>query len=142
MAPSTIFEGSELVRRQANFTPLSPLSMLKRTERVYGKRLAHIHGNIRRSWSEVAIRCRRLASALQKRGIGKGDVVALLAPNIPEAFECAFGVPMLGAVLNANNTRLDAATLGYILAHGEAKIFLVDTEFTEVARQAVFLSGR
>ena len=141
MAPSTIFEGSELVRRQANFTSLSPLSMLKRTERVYGQRLAHIHGNIRRSWSEVAIRCRRLASALQKRGIGKGDVVALLAPNIPEAFECAFGVPMLGAVLNANNTRLDAATLGYILAHGEAKIFLVDTEFTEVARQAVFLSG-
>ena len=141
MAPSTIFEGSELVRRRANFTPLSPLSMLKRTERVYGQRLAHIHGNIRRSWSEVAIRCRRLASALQKRGIGKGDVVALLAPNIPEAFECAFGVPMLGAVLNANNTRLDAATLGYILAHGEAKIFLVDTEFTEVARQAVFLSG-
>ncbi len=141
MAPSTIFEGSELVRRQANFTPLSPLSMLKRTERVYGHRLAHIHGNIRRSWSEVAIRCRRLASALQKRGIGKGDVVALLAPNIPEAFECTFGVPMLGAVLNANNTRLDAATLGYILAHGGAKIFLVDTEFTEVARQAVFLSG-
>ena len=141
MAPSTIFEGSELVRRQANFTPLSPLSMLKRTERVYGHRLAHIHGDIRRSWSDVAIRCRRLASALQKRGIGKGDVVALLAPNIPEAFECTFGVPMLGAVLNANNTRLDAATLGYILAHGEAKIFLVDTEFAEVARQAVFLSG-
>ena len=141
MAPSTIFEGSELVRRQANFTSLSPLSMLKRTERVYGHRLAHIHGDIRRSWSEVAIRCRRLASALQKRGIGKGDVVALLAPNIPEAFECAFGVPMLGAVLNANNTRLDAATLGYILAHGEARIFLVDTEFAEVARQAVFLSG-
>jgi len=141
MAPSTIFEGPELVQRPANFTALSPLSMLKRTERVYGHRLAHIHGDIRRSWSEVAIRCRRLASALQKRGISKGDVVALLAPNIPEAFECAFAVPMLGAVLNANNTRLDAATLGYILAHGEAKIFLVDTEFAEVARQAVSLSG-
>ena len=141
MAPSTIFEGPELVQRPANFTALSPLSMLKRTERVYGHRLAHIHGDIRRSWSEVAIRCRRLASALQKRGISKGDVVALLAPNIPEAFECAFEVPMLGAVLNANNTRLDAATLGYILAHGEAKIFLVDTEFAEVARQAVSLSG-
>ena len=141
MAPSTIFEGPELVQRTANFTALSPLSMLKRTERVYGHRLAHIHGDIRRSWSEVAIRCRRLASALQKRGISKGDVVALLAPNIPEAFECAFAVPMLGAVLNANNTRLDAATLGYILAHGEAKIFLVDTEFAEVARQAVSLSG-
>jgi len=141
MAPSTIFEGPELVQRTANFTALSPLSMLKRTERVYGHRLALIHGDIRRSWSEVAIRCRRLASALQKRGISKGDVVALLAPNIPEAFECAFAVPMLGAVLNANNTRLDAATLGYILAHGEAKIFLVDTEFAEVARQAVSLSG-
>ncbi len=141
MASPSIFEGSELVQRQANFTPLSPLSMLKRTERVYGHRLAHIHGDIRRSWSEVAIRCRQLASALQKRGIGKGDVVALLAPNIPEAFECCFGAAMLGAVLNANNTRLDAATLGYILAHGEARIFLVDTEFAEVARQAVALSG-
>jgi len=138
----SLFEGPELQKRQANFTPLSPLSMLKRTERVYGHRLAHIHGNIRRNWSEVGARCRRLASALQARGIGKGDVVALLAPNIPEAFECAFAVPMLGAILNANNTRLDARTLGYILAHGEAKILLVDTELYDVARQAVALSAR
>lgn len=142
MHPPSNFEGPELQKRQANYTPLSPLSMLKRTERVYGDRLAHIHGNIRRSWSEVGKRCRRLASALQARGIGKGDVVALLAPNIPEAFECAFAVPMLGAILNANNTRLDAQTMGYILAHGEAKIFLVDTELRDVARQAVTLSGR
>ena len=142
MHPPSNFEGPELQKRQANYTPLSPLSMLKRTERVYGHRLAHIHGNIRRNWSEVGKRCRRLASALRARGIGKGDVVALLAPNIPEAFECAFAVPMLGAILNANNTRLDAKTLGYILAHGEAKIFLVDTELLDVARQAVTLSER
>ena len=141
MQATSLFEGAELEKRQANFTPLSPLSMLKRTERVYGNRLAQIHGNIRRNWSEVGRRCRQLASALQRRGIRKGDVVALLAPNIPEAFECAFAVPMLGAVLNANNTRLDAETLGYILSHGEAKIFLVDTEFRKIAEQAVALSG-
>ena len=87
MQATSVFEGAELEKRQANFTPLSPLSMLKRTERVYGNRLAQIHGNIRRNWSEVGRRCRQLASALQRRGIRKGDVVALLAPNIPEAFE-------------------------------------------------------
>ncbi len=119
MQVSSLFDGAELKKRQANFTSLSPLSMLKRTERVYGNRLAQIHGKIRRNWSEVGIRCRQLASALQGRGIGKGDVVALLAPNIPEAFECAFAVPILGASnTNANNTRLDAETLGYILSHG------------------------
>lgn len=138
----SVYEGEELVRRQANFTPLSPVSMLKRTERVHGHRTAQIHGDISRSWAEVATRCRRLASALQARGVGKGDTVSLLAPNIPEAFECAFAVPMLGAVLNANNTRLDASTIAYILDHGEANIFLVDTELSEVARAAVAQTGR
>ncbi len=137
-----IYEGEELARRGANFTPLSPVSMLKRTERVHGHRLAQVHGRIRRTWSEVGERCRRLASALQKRGIGKGDTVALLAPNIPEALECAFAVPMTGAVLNANNTRLDAGTIAYILNHGEARIFLVDTELSAVAQAAVKESGR
>ena len=72
----------------------------------------------------------------------KGDTVALIAPNIPEALECALAVPMLGAVLNANNVRLDAATLGYILRHGEATVLLVDTEFSAIAREAVQLSER
>lgn len=138
----SIYDGAELRRRPANFTPLTPVSILKRTAHVYGHRVATIYGGVERSWREVDERCRRLASALSKRGIGKGDTVALLAPNIPEAFECAFAVPMLGAVLNANNTRLDAETIGYILNHGEAKIFLVDTELSDVAKAAIAASGR
>ena len=95
-----------------------------------------------RNWGEVADRCRRLAAALSRRGVTKGDTVALIAPNIPEALECALAVPMLGAVLNANNVRLDAATLGYILRHGEATVLLVDTEFSGIAREAARLSER
>ena len=87
---------------------------------------------------ETETRCRQLASAL-KKGIGKGDTVAVLAPNIPQLLECHLAVPMIGAVLNANNTRLDAATIAYILDHSEAAIFLVDTALSDVAKQA--LSG-
>ena len=136
------YDGPELVRREANFTPLSPVSLLRRTERIYPDMPAQIHGSIRRTWGEVGERCRRLASALVRRGIGTGDTVALLAPNIPEAFECALAVPMIGAVLNANNTRLDAGTIAYILDHGEAKVFLVDTELSAVAREALAQLGR
>ena len=90
----------------------------------------------------MAKRCKRLASALEMRGVGKGDTVALIAPNIPEALECALAVPMIGAVLNANNVRLDVGTIAYILEHGEAKILLVDTEFSAMAAAAVKQSGR
>ncbi len=137
-----IYEGPELRKRPANFTPLSPVSILKRAERVHGHRIAHIHGDIQRTWAEVADRCRRLASALSKRGIVKGDTVALLAPNVPEAHECTFAIPMLGAVLNANNTRLDAGTIAYILDHGDARVLLVDTELSNVAKAALEQSGR
>mgnify|MGYP000317598171 CR=1 FL=1 len=136
------YQGQELSKTPANFTPMSPVTMLKRVERVHPELPAQIHGNIRRDWGEVALRCRRLASALTKRGVTKGDTVALLAPNIPEALECALAVPMIGAVLNANNIRLDARTIGYILEHGEASVLLVDTEFSRLAREAVALSGR
>ncbi len=138
----TAYEGEELARRPANFQPLSPVSMLKRTTQVYPGRTAQIHGRIRRNWAEVGERCRRLASALKGRGVEKGDTVAVLAPNIPEAFECAFAVPMLGAVLNANNTRLDAATIAYILEHGEAQALLVDTELSGMAATALAKCGR
>ena len=138
----SLYSGPELDKNQANFAPLSPVSVLKRTERVYPDLPAQIHGNIRRNWGEVAERCKRLASALSQRGVGKGDTVALIAPNIPEALECALAIPMLGAVLNANNVRLDATTLGFILEHGEAKVLLVDTEFSALAREAVSHSGR
>ena len=136
------FEGVELNRTEANYTPLSPVSILKRVERVHPDLPAQIHGSIRRNWGEVAARCKRLASALGQRGIGKGNTVALIAPNIPEALECALAIPLLGAVLNANNVRLEASTLGYILEHGEASVLLVDTEFSALAAAAVRLSGR
>ncbi len=137
-----LFEGPELDKTAANYTALSPVSILKRVERVHPELPAQVHGRIRRNWGEVAVRCKRLASALQQRGVGKGDTVALIAPNIPEALECALAIPLLGAVLNANNVRLEASTLGYILEHGEASVLLVDTEFSAVAAAAVRLSGR
>ncbi len=93
------FDGPELARNAANHTALSPVSILKRVERVHPELPAQIHGHIRRNWGEVAERCKRLASALAKRGIGKGDTVALIAPNIPEALECALALPMLGLSL-------------------------------------------
>jgi fatty-acyl-CoA synthase len=93
---------------------LSPVSILKRVERVHPELPAQVHGSIRRSWGEVAQRCKRLASALASHGVTTGDTVALIAPNIPEALECALAVPMLGAVLNANNVRLDCATIAYM----------------------------
>jgi fatty-acyl-CoA synthase len=136
------YQGPELDKTPANFTAMSPVTMLKRVERVHPELPAQIHGNICRDWGEVASRCRRLASALAKRGVKKGDTVALIAPNIPEALECALAVPMIGAVLNANNIRLDARTLGYIFEHGEASVLLVDTEFSQLAREAVALSSR
>ena len=133
----SIFTGPELAKTGANHVALSPVSLLKRTARVHPERTAVIYGELRRNWSEVDRRCRRLASALQARGVGKGDTVALLAPNIPEALECALGVPMTGAVLNANNTRLDPGTVSYILEHGEAKVLLVDTELSGIAKAAL-----
>ena len=137
-----IHDGPELARCDANHTALSPVSILKRVERVHPELPAQIHGGIRRNWGDVAARCRRLASALARRGVGKGDTVAVIAPNIPESLECALAVPILGAVINANNVRLDAATIAYILDHGEAKVLLVDTEYSALAAEAVRQSGR
>ena len=133
---TTIFD-TGLGKNPANYVPLSPLSFLYRTARVFPEHTAMIHGLTRRSWSETAQRCSRLASALTDRGIRRGDTVAVMAPNIPELFEAHFGVPMTGAVLNALNIRLDAATLAYILDHGEAKVLLTDTEFAPVIQEAL-----
>lgn len=137
-----IYAGTELEKCAANHTALSPVSILKRVERVHPELPAQVHGSIRRNWGEVAKRCKRLASALANHGVSSGDTVALIAPNIPEALECALAIPMLGAVLNANNVRLDAATIAYILEHGEAKALLVDTEFSSMAKEALKQSGR
>ena len=126
-----------LDKNAANYVPLSPIGFLLRSAAVYPNRLAVVHGERRCSWREALERCRRLASALSARGVGRGDTVALMAPNIPEAFEAHFGVPMAGAVLNALNIRLDPETIAFILRHGEAKVLITDTEFAPVIRQAL-----
>ncbi|MGD8350994.1 MAG: AMP-binding protein, partial [Gammaproteobacteria bacterium] len=137
---NAIYEAAELGKTPANHVPLSPISMLKRTAQVHPDQLATIHGASRRSWAEVERRCRRLASALRQRGVGKGDTVAVLAPNIPELLECHFAIPMAGAVLNANNTRLEARTIAYILDHSQASVFMVDTEYAGIAAAALELA--
>jgi fatty-acyl-CoA synthase len=120
-----------------NHIALSPLSFLERTASVYPHYPAVIHGSIRRDWSETYARCRRLASALAGRGIGKGDTVAVMLPNIPAMLEAHFGVPMIGAVLNTLNVRLDAEAIAFMLQHGEAKVLIADREFHEVIHAAV-----
>ena len=107
---------TDLDKNAANYTPLSPLTFIKRTAAVYPQRAAVVHGTLTRSWSEMYARCRQLASALSRRGIGVGDCVAVMAPNIPEVLEAHFGIPMTGGVINALNVRLDAATLAGALA--------------------------
>ncbi|MCB1769885.1 MAG: AMP-binding protein, partial [Candidatus Competibacteraceae bacterium] len=114
----------------ANYVPLTPLTFIERAASVYPQRTAVVHGAVRRNWAEMYARCRQLASALQQRGIGLGDTVAAMLPNIPEMFEAHFGVPMTGAVLNTLNIRLDAETVAFMLEHGEAKILLTDREFS------------
>ncbi len=129
----------DLPKNAANFAQLSPLSFLARTAAVYPDRLAVVHGAHRATWAQTYDRCRRLASALAARGIGRGDTVAVMAPNTPPLFEAHFGVPMTGAVLNALNIRLDAATLAFILAHGEARVLITDREFSGTIEAALAL---
>ncbi|MDJ0935437.1 MAG: acyl-CoA synthetase [Kiloniellales bacterium] len=128
---------TDLDRNPANYAPLSPLSFLPRAAAVFPERTAVVHGSQRRTWAEAYERCRRLASALAKRGLGKGDTVAVMAPNTPPMWEAHHGVPMAGAVLNALNVRLDAAAIAFILEHGEAKVLITDTEFAPVIEAAL-----
>ncbi|MEE8273017.1 MAG: acyl-CoA synthetase [Alphaproteobacteria bacterium] len=128
---------TNLDKAPANYQPLSPLSFLARTAAVYPARTAVIHGDIQRDWAETYARCRRLASALARRGIGVADTVTVIAPNVPEVLEAHFGVPMAGAVLNALNVRLDAATIAFILRHGEAKVLITDTEYASTVKAAL-----
>ncbi|SDL52091.1 acyl-CoA synthetase [Paracoccus chinensis] len=136
MVEHTIFDYA-LDRSPANHVPLSPLSFIQRTAAIYPDYPAVSYNGVRRTWAETYDRTRRLASALAGRGIGKGDTVAVVAANIPEMFEAHFGVPMAGAVLNAINTRLDAEGIAFILKHGEAKVLIVDPEFSDVVERAV-----
>ena len=128
-----------LEKNAANFVPLSPLTFIERAATVYPDHTAVVHGPVRRTWAQTYARCRRLASALRQRGIGLGDTVAAMLPNISEMFEMHFGVPMSGAVLNTLNVRLDAETIAFMLQHGEAKVLITDREFSEVVEKALQL---
>ena len=121
----------------ANAAALTPLAFLPRAAAVYPDRTAIVHGDRRISYREFDARTRRLAAALAARGIGEGDTVAVMLPNVPPMLDVHFGVPMLGAVLNTINTRLDARTVAYILRHGEAKVLITDRAFSSVVSAAL-----
>jgi fatty-acyl-CoA synthase len=125
-----------LDRNSANYVPLSPLTFLQRTAMVFPERTAVIHGDRQLTWGETYRRCCRLASALVRRGIGRGDTVAVLLPNVPAMFEAHFGVPMAGAVLNTLNTRLDAETVAFMLRHARARVLFTDREYSSVVAKA------
>ena len=126
-----------LEKRAANYVPLTPLSGLRRAAHVFANEPAVIYGTHRKTYAEYHDRCTRLASALAAMGIAPGDVVATVLPNIPAQAEAHFGVPACGAVLNAINTRLDVATVAYILGHGGARVVLADTQFIELVEAAI-----
>ena len=133
---------SGLDRGPANYQPLTPLSFLEWSAAVYPDKCAVIHGNARTSYAEFHRRCHRLASALAAHGIGLGDTVAVMAPNVPAMLEAHYGVPLTGAVLNALNYRLDPATIAFILDHGEAKVLITDKEFSQVIAKALEILAR
>jgi fatty-acyl-CoA synthase len=128
-----------LERNEANYTPLTPVSFLAKAAAVYPDRLAVVHGDVRRSWAEVYERCCRLASALGKRGVKRGETVAAMLPNVPAMIELHFGPAMFGAVLNTLNTRLDPEAIAFMLDHGEAKVVFTDREFAPTVAKALAL---
>ena len=129
-----------LPRTPANHVPLTPLSFIARTAAVYPHLTAVIHGDLRRTWGETYARSRRLASALAGAGVAPGDTVAVMLPNTPPMVEAHFGIPMTGAVINALNTRLDAAAIAFMLDHSETKVVLVDREFAATMKAALALA--
>lgn len=137
---SGIFD-QDLPKTPANYAALTPLSFIKRSAEVYPQYPAIVHGfgeqTIRYNWETLYRRCRQLASALAGAGVKRGDTVAAMLPNTPPMVEAHFGVPMVGAVLNTLNTRLDPASIAYMLDHGEASVVIVDTEFSDTMRQAI-----
>jgi fatty-acyl-CoA synthase len=130
----------DLDRNPANFQPLTPLSFLERSAAIFPDRTAIIHGGLHRSYAEFYARARRLAGALAGRGIKRGDTVSAVLANTPAMLECHYGVPMAGAVLNTINTRLDAAIVAFQLDHAEAKVLIVDREFSKLVKEALALA--
>ena len=130
-----------LDRNAANFVPLSPVGFVERSATVYPSKVAVRHGRAF-TYAQFHERCRRLASALARRGVRHGDTVAIMAPNIPPMLEAHYAVPALGAVLNPLNVRLDGRTIASCLVHGEAKVLLTDAEFAPVIRDALGQANR
>src|SRR5258707_6166391 len=126
-----------LDKNPANHAPLTPLGFIERTAAVHPERVAVIHGARRYTWQETYARCRRLASALAKRGIVVGDTVAVMLSNTPEMYECHFGVPMTGGVLLSLNTRLDAEAIAFMLDHGGTKVLITDREYSPTVKAAL-----
>jgi fatty-acyl-CoA synthase len=131
----------DLDRTPANYAPLTPLGFIERAAYVYPDRLAVVHGARRYSWRETYARTRRLASALARRGVGAGDTVSVMLPNIPAMYECHFGVPMTGAVLHTINTRLDAESIAFMLDHARTRILIADREFSTSVERALALAS-
>jgi fatty-acyl-CoA synthase len=130
-----------LEKCDANFVPLSPISFLNRAADVFANDTAVVYGDTSRTWAETADRIRRVAGGLKPRGVGLGDTVSVIAPNIPELFELHFAVPLTGGVLGAINTRLEAETIGYILEHSDSKMVIVDTAFRDLVDAAMAGAG-
>src|SRR5207245_8533279 len=127
----------DLGKNPANYAPITPLGFIERAATVYPGRLAVIHGACRATWAETYARCRRLASALARRGIGAGDTVATMLANTPEMLECHFGIPMAGAGLNTLNPRLDAEAMAFMLGLGGAKVLIAGPEFSGTVSPAL-----
>jgi len=132
-----LYDAPHLARNAANFAPLSPLGFLSRSAGVYPDKLAIVHGAARVTYGRFYERCRQFADALRRRGIQRGDTVAVMAPNVPALLEAHYGVPMAGAVLNALNYRLDARSIAFILSHGQAKLLIADREFSPIVKESL-----
>src|SRR5215467_7330877 len=135
----TIFD-ADLDRNPANFQPLTPLSFLERAAAVCPERTAVVHGARSFTYGEFYARARRLASALAKHGIGRGDTVSVMLANTPAMLDAHYGVAMTGAVLNTLNTRLDAAIIAFTLDHAETKVLITDREYSKVIKDALVLA--
>ena len=136
--PSIYEQG--LDKNPANFSPITPLSFIEQTAKIYPNKTAVIHGALTRTWAQTYARCRQLASALIQAGVSAGDTVAVMLPNTPAMVEAHFGIPMVGAVLNALNTRLDSEAIAFMLNHGEAKVVIVDAEFSLTMKKALAIA--
>jgi len=138
MASTNIYQ-QDLDKNRANFAALTPLTFIERAASVYPDHVSVIHGDTRYTWSETYKRCCLLGSALARMGIGEGDTVSFMGANTPETFEAHFGVPMIGAVLNALNVRLDAKAIAFILDHAETKVLFTDREYSDTIKAALEL---